>query len=153
MQNTQIIQKFHFGIYGIVLKDNAILLVRKSRGPYTGKLDLPGGRPEHGESPMETLYREILEETGVRIDIDKTLMFDNLSIVVEYTQDGQAISLHHVGMIYMAHSFDETNLLQETTLEDSLGAEWYQWYPADNVAHEALSPFAQIVINALQKYI
>lgn len=65
----------HLGVYGILLKNRSILLVKKSRGPYTGKLDLPGGKPEHGESPQQTQAREILEETGVRAHASK--LFDN----------------------------------------------------------------------------
>ena len=45
----------HLGVYGIVIHDNKILLVEKSRGAYTGKYDLPGGSIEHGEKPIETL--------------------------------------------------------------------------------------------------
>ena len=54
----------HRGIYGILVRDNQLLLVRKSRGPYSGLLDLPGGKPEPGESDSEALIREWKEETG-----------------------------------------------------------------------------------------
>lgn len=41
------------------------VLRRKARGPYLGLLDLPGGSPVPGESPEETLRRELIEERGV----------------------------------------------------------------------------------------
>ncbi len=31
------------GAYGLVIKNDTILLVKKFGGPYDGKLDLPGG--------------------------------------------------------------------------------------------------------------
>lgn len=40
----------HFGIYGVWRHEGKLVLVRKSRGPYTGQLDLPGGTPELGET-------------------------------------------------------------------------------------------------------
>lgn len=33
-------------------------MIIKKRGPYTGLLDLPGGTPEFGESPLQTLTRD-----------------------------------------------------------------------------------------------
>jgi 8-oxo-dGTP pyrophosphatase MutT (NUDIX family)/N-acetylglutamate synthase-like GNAT family acetyltransferase len=57
----------HRGVYGIWRQANGgVVAVHKSRGPYTGLLDLPGGRPEAGETPEATLLRELDEECGVR---------------------------------------------------------------------------------------
>ena len=36
----------HLGAYGLIVKDGKIALIRKSRGAYTGKLDVPGGTIE-----------------------------------------------------------------------------------------------------------
>lgn len=44
----------HLGVYGLIIENKKIALVLKSRGAYTGKLDLPGGSIEHGETPIET---------------------------------------------------------------------------------------------------
>ena len=55
----QTIKKNHIGAYGIIIKNGQIVLIRKSRGGYKGKLDLPGGGIEHQELPHETLKREL----------------------------------------------------------------------------------------------
>lgn len=60
-------KRFHFGVYGVVERENQLLIVHKARGPYKELFDLPGGRPEHGESVKQTLKREICEETGLII--------------------------------------------------------------------------------------
>lgn len=36
----------HLGVYGVLMKNNQILLIKKSRGPHKGKWDLPGGTIE-----------------------------------------------------------------------------------------------------------
>ena len=48
----------HIGIYGLSIKDDKILLIKKKTGPYDGKLDLPGGTIEFCERPSEALKRE-----------------------------------------------------------------------------------------------
>jgi ADP-ribose pyrophosphatase YjhB (NUDIX family) len=52
-------------VAGIVVKDNKVLLVRHTYGAGRGKLIIPGGYVNHGESPQEALKRELLEETGI----------------------------------------------------------------------------------------
>lgn len=57
---------YHFTASGIVLHDSHVLLV------FHKRLDAwvpPGGHCETNELPEETAVREILEETGVRVEI------------------------------------------------------------------------------------
>ena len=144
---VKINNKFHLGVYGIVLKGSSILLVKKSRGPYTGKLDLPGGKPEHGESPSQTLVREILEETGVTAYTSK--LFDNYSVVAEQFVDKCTQErIHHMGMVYVILSYDDEALIHEMNTEDSLGAEWYQ---LADLTINMLSPFAYKVMSDIGK--
>ena len=54
-----------------VVRDGAILLIRKRRGLGAGKVNAPGGRIDAGESPLAAAVREFVEElavhpTGVR---------------------------------------------------------------------------------------
>lgn len=96
-------EKFHLGIYAIITKGDSVLLVKKSRGPYRGKWDLPGGSPMHGESILQTLHREVLEEAGIRLDcVDH---HSNFAFTVEYKEADKSISLHHTCLVYMARDF------------------------------------------------
>lgn len=148
MHNSlEVTNKFHLGVYGILLKNDFILLVKKGRGPYTGKLDLPGGKPEHGEAPNQTLAREILEETGVKTLASK--LFDNYSTVVEELIRGNAKErTHHMGLLYLILAYDETMLVPYMNIEDSLGAQWYQ---LEGLTEDTLSPFAYEAIKNIKK--
>ena len=57
----------------IVDRDRAgdrLLCARRSAPPrLAGRFELPGGKVEPGEQPIDALHREIAEELGVRIEV------------------------------------------------------------------------------------
>lgn len=54
-------------VTGVVIKDGKVLLARHTYGGGAGKLIVPGGYVEYGETPQDALVREYLEETGVKV--------------------------------------------------------------------------------------
>jgi 8-oxo-dGTP pyrophosphatase MutT (NUDIX family) len=53
-----------------------VLLLRNDRNEW----ELPGGRPEAGETPEECLSREIREETGLVVEVGSSIYNGVLSI-------------------------------------------------------------------------
>jgi ADP-ribose pyrophosphatase YjhB (NUDIX family) len=51
----------------VVLKDDAVLLLRRAHLPRRGRLDVPGGFMEAGESLDRAARRELREETGLTL--------------------------------------------------------------------------------------
>ena len=138
--------KNHFGVYAIILKGNSILIIKKSRGPYKGKLDLPGGRPEISETNLETLIREVIEETGVVVQ--QAELFNNYSAISNYnTESGDEETIHHTGVVYLVEAYNDNKLLTEMNIEDSLGA---QWFEIKDLKQEMLSPFVFYVISEIK---
>jgi 8-oxo-dGTP diphosphatase len=58
-----------------LVRDDAgrILLARRAAEPGAGLWDLPGGFMDEGEEPLETLRRELHEETGLELEPDAFL--------------------------------------------------------------------------------
>jgi 8-oxo-dGTP diphosphatase len=57
------------GVGAVVVADGRILLVRRGRGAYAGHWAVPGGRQRFGETMREAVAREVLEETGLVVDV------------------------------------------------------------------------------------
>ena len=74
LEQHQPFQLQRVAAYALVLREEHVLLVRNSpRGPYPGGWTLPGGGIEHGESPRETVVREMAEETGLACTVGEVL--------------------------------------------------------------------------------
>lgn len=138
------IVKTHVGAYGVIIKDNKIILVKKARGGYKGKLDLPGGGIEHTELPEEALKREIMEEAGINITNYKLL--DVVATNIKWEMEPNLWEdLHHIGILYTVDT-NEYLLKNEADGLDSNGANWY------NIAElnkKELSPFTILALEKL----
>lgn len=59
------------GAYGIIMRKGRVLLTREDLTDV--EIQLPGGGIDPGESAVQALHRECLEETGWKIQIDRRL--------------------------------------------------------------------------------
>ena len=129
----------HFGVYGVCIREGRILCIRKTRGPYRGRFDLPGGTPEEGESLVETLRREMLEETGFQV----SAIHQNTIRDVFVTVPGIA-RVHHEFVLF-AIDVEEKNAQDFVTSEEKNDSKGIVWVPLEEVSVENASP---LVIEA-----
>lgn len=61
------------GVGVLLVEDGLVLLVRRGVEPEKGKWSIPAGYVDHGEDPRETAAREVLEETGLVVSVDRLL--------------------------------------------------------------------------------
>ena len=58
---------------GVARRGDALLLVRRGHGPAAGSWSVPGGRVERGETLHEAVVREVAEETGLHVVVERFL--------------------------------------------------------------------------------
>ena len=133
----------HIGAYGIIIKNEKIALIKKARGGYLGKLDLPGGGIEHRETPTEALFREIKEEAGVLV-IDYKLL-DAVSTNIVWQMDENSLEdLHHFGILYIVKV--QGFLKHSPDGIDSNGANWYK---INQLKKDEVTPFVTYSLEKL----
>lgn len=82
------------GVGCVVVRDRALLMVRRGKEPAKGLWSLPGGQLEHGESLADAAAREVLEETGLKVKVSDLLgvyeaLGDTHYVVLDYI--GEAV--------------------------------------------------------------
>jgi mutator protein MutT len=57
------------GVGAVAFDGDRVLLVKRGHEPLKGEWSLPGGCVEVGETLEEAVAREVLEETGLKVDV------------------------------------------------------------------------------------
>lgn len=115
------------GAYGLIIKDDKILLIKKYGGPYDGKLDLPGGTIEFCERPEETLKRELMEEVGIEVLDYQLFDADSVSFNWQF-KDNTLVKVHHTGIFFKVSNFNneiKKEVKVDEINDDSLGADFF----------------------------
>jgi 8-oxo-dGTP diphosphatase len=104
------------GCGAAIVRDGRLLLVKRLRAPEAGTWSLPGGKVDFGERVEEAVKREILEEVGVAIALERPL-----GIVEMIGLDAQ----HWVSPIYLARIVEgEARNIEP---EKHGGVEWFSF--------------------------
>jgi len=85
----------------VILDGDRVLLVQRAREPLRGAWSLPGGAVEVGETLDAALAREVLEETGLSVEVGPIVdVLDR----VEFDADGR-VDYHYVIVDYVCRPF------------------------------------------------
>ena len=134
----KLLQQSRFGVYAVLKYKNKFILIKKGKGPYKGRWDLPGGKIDFGETPEEALTREIMEETGLKVKSVK------LADAIGYNKVTEEEIFHHVGIIYLCETKSIKKIKREPDGYDSFGAEVFSKSKIKNLK---LTPLAKIVFK------
>ena len=122
------------GVGVAVIHDNRILLVKRGREPSKGLWAVPGGKVEWGEPMRGAARREVLEETGLDVEVGEVVW------VGEHLSDD-----HHIVLI------DFVGTVKGGTLEASDDAEEVRWVDLANAEEYPLTPTMYELVEELRK--
>ena len=121
-------------VAAILQKEDKILIARKKEGkPLAGYFEFPGGKIEKGETPEESLARELMEEMNIKIDVKE----DVGESIYDYG-NGKVISL----LGYISEIIDG-----EIKLSDH---DRYEWVTLEEINNYKIAPADIPLIDKLR---
>jgi 8-oxo-dGTP pyrophosphatase MutT (NUDIX family) len=134
----------------IFSSDNKVLLGHnKTGGVYQDQLIVPGGGIEQGESKVDALKREVLEETG--IDISNAIVIEIEGISVGESEKtlrelGERVIVRmnfHDFKVQLPLASDQVVMTFDDDYEQA------QWYTSDELAAAKIGPATETTLRKL----
>ncbi len=117
--------------YGVCLLEGEILLARWVAQDGTERhWTLPGGKVEHGEDPYDAVVREVAEETGYDVVVDRLLGVDSRT---------PRPSHHNIGVFYLVRIVGG-----ELRYETDGSTDLAEWVPLTEVDARARSSLVDV---------
>ena len=121
-------------VAAILQKEDKILIARKKQGkPLAGYFEFPGGKIEEGETPEESLIRELMEEMNIKIAVKEYIG----ESIYDYGND-KVISL----LGYTAEIIDGEIKLSDHDI--------YEWVTLEQINNYKIAPADIPLINKLK---
>jgi len=110
------------GVAAIILNRGKVLLVKRGVEPGKGRWSIPGGAVELGEGLHGALKREVGEECGLDVEVDRLM-----DVVENLVPDERGLLRFHYVVVYLLAR------LRGGTLKPADDAADARWVPLDQV--------------------
>ncbi|HEV2403655.1 MAG TPA: NUDIX domain-containing protein [Candidatus Saccharimonadales bacterium] len=104
-----------------IVRDGKVLLVQENHPPDKGKWNIPAGKLDFGENPLDTVKREAFEEAG--IDFDPTYLLGIHSI---YRKDVPG-EVHAFRVIFCGEAKNDVSLEHGEAVDGIAEIADYKW--------------------------
>lgn len=135
---TETLETIRYTADIVCIRGNHVLTIERGWPPHQGKLALPGGHVDPGETSLAAAARELLEETGVHIDPR------DLVLVGVYDTPDRDPRGRYVTAAYT------TTVPATTTARAGDDATAIHWLPAHNPGIDLAFDHSQILADALR---
>jgi len=122
---------FSVVVAAVIIKEKKVLLLkRREEDVYPGIWELPSGKREFGETSIEALVREMKEETGLSVVVDRPIS------VFEYTVETPTEIRDATQINFLVHLLHPE---EKVVLKEHETARWFskeELYTLDNITEE-----------------
>jgi ADP-ribose pyrophosphatase YjhB (NUDIX family) len=125
------------GVGAVVLDGDRVLLVKRGHEPLKGQWSLPGGGVEIGETLEAAVAREVLEETGLDIEVGPIV-----EVLDRISRDGAGNVEHHFVLV------DFVSRALGGVLRGSSDADDAEWVPIDRLTDYGV---AAVTVQVIRK--
>ena len=122
----------------IIIRDEQILLVLRSREPYKDYWSVPGGRQEWGETLAEAVRRESKEETGLQVKVGKLAGAADI-----ITREGETVVDHRIVLDYFAD-------IESGELHPGSDAPRARWVPLRELRQKKVTPELVTLLESIK---
>ena len=135
-------KKMGFGVGIMVLRDGKVLLGKRNNDPEKagsalhgeGTWTMPGGKVHFGESLEDAAFREVMEETGMKINKQNLRL---ISLTNDIVTDA-----HFATIGFLCRDFSG----EQEVMEPDEITEW-GWFALDNLPEPLFPPCRKIIRN------
>jgi len=135
--------KFIYRIAGIIKNGGKVLLHRSEREQIWA---MPGGRAEMFESSDKTIVREMMEEIGISVIVNRLVyMVENFFVY-------EGVNCHEIGLYYLLEAEKDSKIFAHEEFDGDEGGTRliFKWFDADKLHDMPLYPsFLRTGLSAL----
>ena len=130
------------GVGVVVLRGNEVLLIQRGKAPNKGQWSIPGGKQRLGETIVQTVHRELLEET--RVKIKQPALLDVVDVIIPDNKG--EIQYHYTLVDYQAEWLSG----ECRSGDDADAVEWVHFDELNSVG--LLEITREIILKAFSNY-
>ena len=120
---------------GIVVEGGKVWLRRNERGEW----ELPGGKLDLGEQPIETVAREMREELGVNVEVGRPVA-NHLYVIGQNTDEAHGVLVSVYACTFLERVGDVEH-------EGEAGRAQFQSFPPDEIPGLTMPEFYKAAIS------
>lgn len=124
------------GVGAIIKQGEQVLLIRRGKAPRLGEWSIPGGAVELGETLHEAIRREVREECGIEIEIERVA--DAIDII---QRDSEGRIQYHYAIVDFVATFLSGEPRPSSDVTEAV------WVAAGELAKYPMNPQTRAVIE------
>ena len=118
--------RFNYRVGAVIIHEGKLLLVRNAEAPYVYSV---GGRVHFDETTEEAVIREVWEETGVLLEVERPVAFQEQIFEEEVSRE----HVHELGVYYLMKDSPQLDHIHCDSVTARGVSEELFWVPVEEI--------------------